>query len=553
MSAQKNIDTKVPDDGNTDSGFLSGPIDPLDSGDLGVPSDRISETVKCDIIVEDETPDSGLDLCTSFSNLDLNTPLPTHTTNVSDRVKVQNLPQTHLLFTQDVDGDTQLHIAAVHGSEKFVGILIHLCPDKSLLNIQNDYRHTPLHLAVMGGYAVVAKMLVIAGASLNARDICGRTPVHIAAETCDVECLKAMLAPIEEQPHRKLSSVLNQKDFNAINLQQRYRDVLERRAVVLTESYRKNPSNGFSNCPAQKYCFNISTTSSPYLLRDYDKEMRNPKLPVSFTLLALQIMDKGKEHDKYFFEGIQAAASLSCLRAHARLAVSAVKDSSFNVTKDGNRSDGPGYTHVKAVDTRTVFPKSDAPLNQMRISNINPHHSLKCRLPAHLYSARPAVARAAARHSALLGKPHVRSPPPRPAPPCPAAFLDPSLTTRQTCVHLAATAGHIKTLQTLVYYGADINAREGLAGWTALHIAARRGDARTAQYLLEQCPGVARRARDCGGRSARRLAARTPAERLFAERRHDSDSDSDTDDDYDSEGETLFEKLLSKPNPINVA
>ncbi|RVE47505.1 hypothetical protein evm_007822 [Chilo suppressalis] len=337
MSAQKNVDTKIPDDGNTDSGFLSGPIDPLDSGDLGAPSDRISGTVTCDITSEEENPDSGLDLCTSFSNLDLNTPLPTHSTSLSDKTQLQIPPQTRLLFKQDADGDTQLHIAAVHGSEKFVGILIHLCPDKSLLNLQNDYRHTPLHLAVMGGYAVVVKMLVIAGASLDVRDVCGRTPLHIAAETRDVECLKAMLAPIEEQPHRKLASVLNQKDFNG-----------------------------------------------------------------------------------------------------------------------------------------------------------------------------------------------------------------------QTCVHVAANAGHLKTLQTLVYYGADINAKEGLAGWTALHIAARRGDTRTTQYLLEQCADVARSQRDYGGRTPRRLARRTKCERLFA-KYADGDSDTDDDDDYDSEGDTLFEKLLSNPNPINVA
>jgi ankyrin repeat protein len=61
-------------------------------------------------------------------------------------------------------------------------------------------------------------MLVLAGASLSARDVSGRTPVHIAAETCHVECLKALLAPIKEQPHRKLSTVLNQKDYNGKHL-----------------------------------------------------------------------------------------------------------------------------------------------------------------------------------------------------------------------------------------------------------------------------------------------------------------------------------------------
>ncbi|KAL0830978.1 hypothetical protein ABMA28_001866 [Loxostege sticticalis] len=339
MSADKEFDTKIPSDINTDSGFLSGPIDRLDSEDLGPPSD----TVKSEVC--EENTDSGLDLCTHFSSFgisDVHTPTaePLRPSDKQTTQTSQDLP-VRVLFQQDEDGDTQLHIAAVHGCQQSVGILIKLCPDKSWLNIQNDYRHTALHLAVMGDFPEITRMLVLAGASLALRDVCGRTPVHIAAENKAVDCLKALLAPSIEQPHRRLSAILNQKDYNG-----------------------------------------------------------------------------------------------------------------------------------------------------------------------------------------------------------------------QTCVHTAATAGHIKTLRTLVYYGADINAREGLAGWTALHIAARRGDVRLAQYLLEQCAGVVKNARDCGGRTPRRLAKRTKAERLFANVHADSDSETDDDDDdYDSEGENLFERLKDNPSlsTINVA
>ncbi|XP_028156386.1 NF-kappa-B inhibitor cactus [Ostrinia furnacalis] len=335
MSADKGFDTKIPVEINTDSGFLSGPIDRLDSEDLGPPS----ETVKSEYV--EENIDSGLDLCSGFASIGISD-VATHTSEPSrssqqSTCSSEDLP-VRLLFRQDDDGDTQLHIAAVHGCEKTIGILIKLCPEKALLDIQNDYRHTALHLAVMGGFSVVTRMLVLAGSSLAVRDICGRTPVHIAAETSNVDCLKALLAPIIEQPHRKLGPILNQKDYNG-----------------------------------------------------------------------------------------------------------------------------------------------------------------------------------------------------------------------QTCVHAAAAAGHVKTLQTLVHYGAEINAREGLAGWTALHIAARRGDVRLSQYLLEQCAGVVKNPRDNGGRTPRRLAKRTAAERLFANVHADSDSESEDDDDYDSEGENLFERLRDNLNPINVA
>ncbi|GBP60450.1 NF-kappa-B inhibitor cactus [Eumeta japonica] len=121
----------------------------------------------------------------------------------------------------------------------------------------------------------------------------------------------------------------------------------------------------------------------------------------------------------------------------------------------------------------------------------------------------------------------------------------------QTCVHLAAMAGHLDVLQTLVFYGADINAREGLCGRTALHVAAARGDGRTATYLLERCAGVAAAARDYSGRTPKRLAKEPAVARLFQQL--DSDSESDDDDiSYDSD-QSLFDKLREGMNPIDVA
>lgn len=78
----------------------------------------------------------------------------------------------------------------------------------------NDYGHTALHLAVMSGNAVVTRMLVIAGATLAVRDFNGDTPLHLAVAANNKDCIQALLAPVQEQPHRKLSTVLNQKNYN---------------------------------------------------------------------------------------------------------------------------------------------------------------------------------------------------------------------------------------------------------------------------------------------------------------------------------------------------
>ncbi|CAH2236535.1 NF-kappa-B inhibitor cactus-like [Pararge aegeria] len=348
MSAKKvnETNTLMFEDENTDSGVLSGPLsEQLYSEDLSAEADAPTSPISPDsdnkVISESTQFDSGLDLCLSecLVNVSLNDPPQTTVPLIQlEAAESRDVLPLSILFQQDDDGDTQLHIAAVHGCEKSVGTLINVCPDKAWLDVPNDYGHTPLHLAAMSGQATVTRMLVIAGASIATRDLTGDTPLHKAVSGNYPECLRGLLTPVTDRPTRKLSTIINQKNY------------------------------------------------------------------------------KG-----------------------------------------------------------------------------------------------------------------------------------------QTCVHLAASAGRVELLQMLVFYGADINARDGLAGWTALHVAARRGDVRVAQFLLERCSGVARDARDFAGRTPRRLARTTRAAQLFADVKDSDDSDTDDEYDSDSDTETLYEKIRQSINPINVA
>uniref|UniRef100_A0A1B6GZW1 Uncharacterized protein n=1 Tax=Cuerna arida TaxID=1464854 RepID=A0A1B6GZW1_9HEMI len=54
----------------------------------------------------------------------------------------------------------------------------------------------------------------------------------------------------------------------------------------------------------------------------------------------------------------------------------------------------------------------------------------------------------------------------------------------QTCVHLAALNGNIEILRHLLWFGADINAKEWKGGYTCLHLAVERADARLCMFLL---------------------------------------------------------------------
>ncbi|XP_069169463.1 NF-kappa-B inhibitor alpha isoform X2 [Procambarus clarkii] len=57
----------------------------------------------------------------------------------------------------------------------------------------------------------------------------------------------------------------------------------------------------------------------------------------------------------------------------------------------------------------------------------------------------------------------------------------------QTCIHVAAQGGHKDILQHLTWYGADINAREGKSGRTALHYAVEARDPSLVAFLTESC------------------------------------------------------------------
>lgn len=54
-------------------------------------------------------------------------------------------------------------------------------------------------------------------------------------------------------------------------------------------------------------------------------------------------------------------------------------------------------------------------------------------------------------------------------------------------MHVAAINGHVEVLRYLVCHGADVNAREGCGGLSALHMAVARADERLIRFLLTEC------------------------------------------------------------------
>ncbi|XP_063242720.1 NF-kappa-B inhibitor cactus-like isoform X1 [Bacillus rossius redtenbacheri] len=232
-------DSGLCDSGRTDSGFLSGAnltSECLSSDDI-TSSHKFSDSSVLDRGDEDKKEDlnilmrldsgvdvglndqfGGLSLKTDSSINDLNSssksrgqdPTPcnivvskptvastTRSSPATSHVSEQPSQQPwELYFQQDEDGDTQLHIAIIRGFIEVVESLVQMVPHPCFLDISNNYWQTPLHLAVLTHQPLVARRLLVAGAKVDGRDLQGNTPLHLACQSGDLECVRALTATV---------------------------------------------------------------------------------------------------------------------------------------------------------------------------------------------------------------------------------------------------------------------------------------------------------------------------------------------------------------------
>ncbi|KAJ8005262.1 hypothetical protein DPEC_G00144810 [Dallia pectoralis] len=121
------------------------------------------------------------------------------------------LADVTLATRQDDDGDTALHIAVVQGEEMLVHRMIQLLGlAHKDLDIYNNLRQTPLHLAVITHQPQLVETLLRAGADPGALDRNGQTAVHLCCEHGQQACLFVVLR------HNFISPCLEVRNYEGL-------------------------------------------------------------------------------------------------------------------------------------------------------------------------------------------------------------------------------------------------------------------------------------------------------------------------------------------------
>ncbi|CAN7938643.1 unnamed protein product, partial [Ixodes hexagonus] len=103
------------------------------------------------------------------------------------------------IYAQDDDGDTLLHVACMEGWTQLLCKLLVHTPNPDLLDLRNDLGQTALHVAALCGHFHEARLLLVAGATVDARDHAGCTPLHVACRRGDLRVASDLLSPVTQK------------------------------------------------------------------------------------------------------------------------------------------------------------------------------------------------------------------------------------------------------------------------------------------------------------------------------------------------------------------
>src|SRR6266536_1675489 len=110
-----------------------------------------------------------------------------------DRLRARLDEDAAVAIARSADGFTALHFAAFFGKAEVARILIEAGADVDAV-ADNEMRVQPLHSAAAGRHLEVCRLLLAAGADVDARQAGGFTPLHAAAQNGDPELVELFLS-----------------------------------------------------------------------------------------------------------------------------------------------------------------------------------------------------------------------------------------------------------------------------------------------------------------------------------------------------------------------
>ncbi|XP_037551043.1 nuclear factor of kappa light polypeptide gene enhancer in B-cells inhibitor, alpha b [Nematolebias whitei] len=116
------------------------------------------------------------------------------------------------------DGDTLLHMAIIHEAKDYIRRMIDLSKNTQFLNIQNDLRQTPLHLAVITNQPDVCHSLLVSGCDPTLVDNSGDTPLHIACRHGNLYCFSVITQNCQMEHLHTAMAAFNYNGQNCLHL-----------------------------------------------------------------------------------------------------------------------------------------------------------------------------------------------------------------------------------------------------------------------------------------------------------------------------------------------
>ncbi|CAL1281847.1 unnamed protein product [Larinioides sclopetarius] len=103
---------------------------------------------------------------------------------------------THLIPLEDEDGNSLVHLGKMEQNENwnFMWKMVKMASE-DLINSQNKFKETLLHLAVKGNHVKILLLLLARGGDPNLSDRNGNNCLHLASKYGHIKCLKVLMPP----------------------------------------------------------------------------------------------------------------------------------------------------------------------------------------------------------------------------------------------------------------------------------------------------------------------------------------------------------------------